>query len=219
MPSNRVPVVLVHGAATTAAVWGPVLALLAQADPDLEVSAPERPCTGDLARETAWLAERARDALVVGVGGGATLGLALLAGGVPLAGALLHEPAVGSLVPGLLAHVAAGYERDGVPGFGAALYGPLWTPDMAPADDDAVARDFAMFRAFEPAAPKAGPGPAVVTVGADSPPIRHRAAQALADAYGLAGPRVPRAAHFVHHENPAAWVDTILGLTRTVAEG
>src|SRR6187431_2725648 len=99
-------VLLVHGAATTSRVWDRLRALLA-AD-GLDVVAPDRPSSGDLAVELAALADDADDALVVGVSGGATLGLAL-AGMRPLAGAVLHEPAVGSLVPGLLDHVVAGY--------------------------------------------------------------------------------------------------------------
>ena len=48
-------------------------------------------------------------ALVVGVSGGATLGLELAARGVGFRAAVLHEPAVGSLLPGLLDGVAAAY--------------------------------------------------------------------------------------------------------------
>ena len=105
---------------------------------------------------------------MVGVSGGATLGLALACASSHLAGAVLHEPAVGSLVPGLLDHVVAGWTTGGVAGFGSALYGPSWDPSMAPADADAVARDLAMFRRFEPARAgvRGGNGRVLVTVGA-----------------------------------------------------
>ena len=90
-------VTLVHGAAVTSRVWRYVVPLLA----DFPVTAPDRPCTGDLAAELAVLRPDCDGAVVAGVSGGATLGLALAAvpgpdGGVPAA-AVLHEPAAGSL--------------------------------------------------------------------------------------------------------------------------
>jgi pimeloyl-ACP methyl ester carboxylesterase len=207
-------VLLVHGAATTAAVWDAVIRLLC--DPsaggisDLEVLAPERPSSGDLAREVAFLAEAARGAVVVGVSGGATLGLALASGDTPLAGAVLHEPAVGTLVPGLLDHVVAGYAQGGVEGFGRALYGPGWSPEMAPDDPGAVARDLAMFRAFQPAAMTAGQGNVVVTVGGDSAPARHEAARVLRERLGVETRVLPGCRHFVQHDDPAELVRVVI---------
>ena len=126
-----------------------------------------------------------------------------------IAGAVLHEPAVGSLVPGLLDHVVAGFTSGGVPGFGAALYGPSWTPAMAPADPDAVARDLAMFRRFEPAALHPGQGRVVVTVGEHSPPARHRAAWALHERFGVEVRVLPGTGHFVQHDHPEALVAVV----------
>jgi pimeloyl-ACP methyl ester carboxylesterase len=204
-------VLLIHGAATTAAVWDRVRALLT--DPRLELLAPQRGCSGDLGTELAALAGPAEGAVLLGVSGGATLGLALVAAGVPVAGAVLHEPAVGSLVPGLLAHVAAGYAADGVPGFGAALYGPAWDPAMAPADPDAVRRDFAMFRAFEPARPARPVAGVLTTVGAQSPPARLAAARALRDRTGLPYRVLPGCGHAAHLERP----EVLAALVREVA--
>jgi pimeloyl-ACP methyl ester carboxylesterase len=116
-----------------------------------------RPSSGDLDAEVAALADAADGALVVGVSGGATLGLALAASGTRLAGAV---------------------------------------------DPQAVARDLAMFRRFEPDAPRAGQGPVVVTVGADSPAVRHEAARALHDRLGLEVRVLPGAGPFVHHDAP-----------------
>jgi pimeloyl-ACP methyl ester carboxylesterase len=209
-------VLLVHGAATTPAIWDRMIALLTRADDGLEVIAPTRPSSGDLATELAALEADARDAVVVGVSGGATIGLAFLASDVPLAGAVLHEPAVGSLVPGLLDHVAAGWAAGGVTGFGRALYGPTWTPEMAPEDPDAVARDLAMFRRFEPSAVASGQGPAVVTVGAASPPLRHEAARVLAERFGLRTSVLDGAGHFVQHDAPQALADLVLDVVRRV---
>lgn len=202
-------VVLVHGAATTAAVWSPVRAALARELPEAEVWAPQRAYSGDLATEVAALADVAAGALVGGVSGGATLGLALLASGVPVAGAVLHEPAVGSLVPGLLAHVAAGYEERGVAGFGAALYGPAWNLSMAPADPAAVRRDFAMFRVFEPVRLPAVPPRASTTVGALSPSVRHEAARALHSFAGLPYQVLEGCGHAIHLEQPGLFAAVI----------
>ena len=83
-------VLLVHGAATTSRVWDRVHELLR--DDGVEVVAPDRASTGDLAAELEALADDADGAVVVGVSGGATLGLALASDQL-LAGAVLHEPA------------------------------------------------------------------------------------------------------------------------------
>ncbi len=200
------PVVLVHGGATTASVWVRVISLLGGVD----VVAVDRPCSGDLATELAALAPYAEGALVVGVSGGATLGLALAASDVRLAGAILHEPAVGRLVPGLLAPMAAAYEAGGVDLFAATLYGASWNREMAPADDTMVARDLTMFRSFEPAAAREGQGPVLITVGADSPPPRHAAARALHDALGYRTQTLPGCRHFVQWDNPEVLADVIL---------
>lgn len=198
-------VVLIHGAATTAAIWRGVSGALAELYPQVQVLAPQRAYSGDLATETDALAEVCEDAVVVGVSGGATLGLALLAGGVPLAAAVLHEPAAGSLVPGLLTPVAAAYASGGVAAFGAALYGPAWTVAMAPADPDAVGRDLAMFRAFEPAPPRAPlGGRAMTTVGALSAPPRHEVARALRSRCGLPYRLIDGCGHAAHLERPEA---------------
>lgn len=203
-------VLLIHGAATTAEIWSGVRALL---PPDVEVLAPQRAYSGDLRTELDALADPAEGAVVLGVSGGATLGLALVAAGVPVAGAVLHEPAVGSLVPGLLAQVAEGYAAHGVAGFGAALYGAGWNPAMAPADPDAVRRDFAMFRAFEPAPLPAPAANVLTTVGALSPPARRTAARALRDRLGLPYRVLDGCAHAAHLECP----QTLAALVREAA--
>jgi pimeloyl-ACP methyl ester carboxylesterase len=208
----RPRLLLVHGAATTSAVWAPLAALLH----DVDVVAPDRPSSGDLDTELAFLAPLADGAVVVGVSGGATLGLALAASEVALAGAVLHEPAVGSLVPDLLDHVVAGYAAAGIEGFGRALYGPGWSPAMAPADARAVARDLAMFRAFEPRPVARHQGPVVVTVGGDSPPGRHAAATALA-AFGTTARVLPGCRHFVQHDAPATFAGVVRDVVRSTA--
>ena len=211
MPVTRI--VLIHGAATTAAVWSGVRRGLSRSCPGVDVVAPQRAYSGDLAAEVGALSGLCDGALVAGVSGGATLGLALLAAGVPVRGAVLHEPAVGALVPGLLADVARGYAAGGVAGFGAALYGPGWDPSMAPADPEAVERDFTMFRAFEPdpGAILASPAAAwsVTTVGEFSPPARHEAARALQERAGLARHELAGCGHAVHLDDPDVFAAVI----------
>jgi len=201
------PVVLVHGTATTGAVWRHVRRELGER----QVKAPDRPSSGRLAAEVAALWPLLDGAVYGGVSGGATLGLALLAQGAALAGAVLHEPAVGSLLPGLLAPVAAAYAEGGVAAFGRALYGPAWTVEDAPADPAAVDRDLSMFLEFEPLPLAERTGPVVVTVGENSPPVRHRAARLLRDCLGLTVVVIPGCGHAAHLEAPAEFARLVAG--------
>src|SRR4051794_26866425 len=123
-------IVLVHGAATTSAVWRGVAAAL----PGYEVVMPDRPCSGDLETELDYLAGLCDNAVLAGISGGATLGLALASRGSPFPAAFLQEPAAGSLVPSLLAPMSAAYSSGGVAAFARSLYGPTWSPADAPAD-------------------------------------------------------------------------------------
>ena len=45
------------------------------------------------------------------------------------------------------------YASGGSVAFGATLYGPAWTADLAPVDPEAVGHDLAMFSRFEPSSP------------------------------------------------------------------
>jgi pimeloyl-ACP methyl ester carboxylesterase len=204
--------VLIHGAATTSRAWRHVIPLLAEAG-ELDVSCPDRAFHGDLAAEIADLRDASHGAIVAGVSGGATLGLALAAAGVAMRAALLHEPAAGSLYPGLLDQVRAAYQAGGVPAFASALYGPAWTADEAPGDPGAVARDLAMFSAFEPSAPAPGAGRVVLTVGALSPRARHESVRRLADKFGLEAWELPCARHAVHLEAPGVFAAAIRRLS------
>ncbi|MCW2497981.1 alpha/beta hydrolase [Jatrophihabitans sp.] len=202
MSSTRV--CLIHGAATTSRIWSGVVAALPA---EWDVACPDRPASGSLEVEIAALTPLCQGAVVVGISGGATLVLALATAGVAMKLAVAHEPAVGSLLPGLLAPMAAAYQRGGVDDFATTLYGPLWQPSMAPADTEAVARDLAMFRAFEPGTP-AGVAP-LITVGEFSPPIRREAADALAARFGMPVAVVPGVGHAAHVEAPTAFADFI----------
>ena len=215
MPSPRV--VLVHGVATTASVWSRVIAALAELDSSLDVVAVERPCSGHLATELAALSSVAPGAFVVGVSGGATLALALAASDVQLAGAIAHEPAVGSLAPGLLAPMATAYASGGATAFAETLYGPSWQPSMAPDAAGTVARELPMFRAFEPAIARQGQGPVLVTVGGDSPAPRHAAAAALHAQLGYETRVLPGARHFVQWDAPRLFAQLIVEQSKWAA--
>lgn len=197
-------VVLIHGAATDSRVWHRTIDALHthwDADEPLEILAVDRPQTGDWDTECAALAPVCADAYVVGVSGGATLGLELATRGIPMRAALLHEPAAGSLAPGLLTHVAEGLEREGVAGFGRALYGPLWSSSDTEATHEVVRAEFAMFSAFEPR-PLTIPAHGVhLSVGEISPPSRHEAVRRLADFLCVDTYVIPGASHAVHLEN------------------
>jgi pimeloyl-ACP methyl ester carboxylesterase len=203
------PVVLIHGAATTSRIWRGVTAHL----PGLDVHHPDRRSTGSLEQEVTALLPLCAGAVIVGVSGGATLGLALVAAGAPGVAAILHEPAVGSLRPGLLDRVAAAYAEGGVSAFGSALYGPSWQPADAPADPEFVRRDLAMFREFEPAAPSPiWAGRVVITVGRESAPIRHETASLLAQRFGFDVVTIAGCGHAVHLEAPGDFAAQIIEL-------
>jgi pimeloyl-ACP methyl ester carboxylesterase len=197
-------ILLIHGAATTGHVWRHVVAALCERPETRndEVVVAWRGQSGDLDREIEALEELAHDSLVVGVSGGATLGLELSARNTGIRGAILHEPAAGSLAPGLLTHVAAALDADGLPGFGRALYGPGWTPGETTADLDTVRGEFAMFGAFEPRALVTDPDTILVTTGENSPAPRHAAARALRTELGVRTAVLSGVAHAVHLDAP-----------------
>ncbi len=202
-------VVLVHGAVSDERVWDRVLPRLRLALPDFEVVAPTRPRTGELAEEVAWLASVAADGWVVGMSGGATVGLGLTATDTPLLGAVLHEPAAGSLAPHLLSPVAHRFRVSGVPGLGRALYGDAWSPELSGGVGEAVAgTELDMFRGFEPAPVSPTAGRVVVTYGRSSPTIRRTAAWAL-HPYGCEIQSVPRASHFAAYDHPAEFAGVV----------
>lgn len=208
-------IVLLHGIATTASIWVRVveeLAVLGLRD----VLAIQRPCTGSLELELEAIGKATEDALVVGQSGGATLALALACSSEnSLAGAVAHEPAVGSLVPALLAPVAAAFAARGVEGLGSTLYGPSWSIEMA-GDLEVIPRELAMFRAFEPSRVRDGQGPVLVTVGAASPPARQQAAAALHTRLGYEVAPLEGASHFAAWNAPVPFAAAIAGHFKTL---
>lgn len=218
IPSSRASssrVVLIHGAATTASVWRALVAALA-AGGVAETVTPSRRSSGDWETELDDLAELCAGSFVIGVSGGATLGLGLIHRRVPLLGAILHEPAAGSLAPHLLDSVIAQMEAGGPAAFGHALYGPSWIPALLSDDTEAVARDLAMFRGFEPTAETASLPHVVITVGQNSPAIRHEAVAAVAELIGARAAVVRGASHAVHLDSVPAFAELIFAELDTV---
>jgi pimeloyl-ACP methyl ester carboxylesterase len=207
--------VLVHGAASTPRVWDRLIPYLGAC----EISVPERPRTGDLDLELEWLSGLVTDAWLVGLSGGATLGLALAARGGAFAGAVLHEPAVGSLVPDLLAPMQTAFAEGGTAAFARTLYGQSWTVDLCGVgswlDDHVTARELAMFATFEPAAPAPSTSPVAVTVGQNSPPVRHEAANALENRFGYSVSEIPGASHFAPHDAPDQFATVVIDIARS----
>lgn len=209
-------IVLLHGIATTASIWDRVVAALALLGVH-DVVALQRPCTGSLSEELAAIAPSTENALVVGQSGGATLALALASSGHRLAGALAHEPAVGSLMPGLLAPVAAAFSQRGVEGLGSTLYGPSWSMEMARSNLAAIPGELAMFRSFEPTQVRPGQGPVLVTVGTASPQVRQEAAAALHTRLGYEIASIEGASHFAAWDAPAPFAAAVAAHWRNVS--
>ncbi|MBD0862628.1 alpha/beta hydrolase [Gordonia sp. zg691] len=191
--------VLVCGVATDPVVWSATADVLTAAG--FDVTVPLRPQSGCLNTEVEFLAPLCDGAVVLGVSGGATLGLELAARGVRMSAAFLHEPAAGSLAPGLLDHVVEGFARDGVRGFGRALYGSRWTTAMTSADEATVERELAMFRAFEPRPPTVDPSSITLTVGQNSPHARYDSIGALGRLCGSDTQVLPGTSHAAHLDN------------------
>jgi pimeloyl-ACP methyl ester carboxylesterase len=114
---------------------------------------------------------------------------------------VLHEPAAGSLAPGLLDHVADELASGGVQGFGRALYGAAWQPSHTTASLETVTREFHMFRHFEPSPLGELAGRVTLTVGENSPPPRHRAVHTLATHLGTRRRVLPGVGHAAHIED------------------
>lgn len=201
-------IVLIHGAATTAAIWCRVAPRLAER---YDVLTPQRQYSGDWERELDDLEDVCTGSVVVGVSGGATLALGLAERNIDVVGYVVHEPAAGHLVPTLLDRATAGMRDGGVEGFGTALYGPSWRVDDAPHEPDAVRRDLAMFRTFEPHEPPRPFDSMLLTVGELSPALRYQSVVAVARLVGAPTATVPGASHAAHLDAPASFAQVIEG--------
>lgn len=161
------------------------------------------------------------DGLLVGVSGGATVGLALAIRHPGVAGALvLHEPLLGGHAVGLHAQFneAAARAATGIEGamdvvrtvMGEATWDALG-PDGQEASRAQAARwqaEIPMFAAFEPTAGELSSlrdQPVLVTVGARSTVERRLAAAVLQNLAGVDVVEVPGAANAAHLDAPDAF--------------
>ncbi|XAY05081.1 hypothetical protein DSM112329_01924 [Paraconexibacter sp. AEG42_29] len=156
-------------------------------------------------------------ATVAGMSGGATVALAMaISHPERLIRAVAHEPAVGALVPALGELVRGALAAGGGAGLARALAGPgTWAALDAPVRDAVLARatlierDAPAFLAFDPQLGPAVGERLVCTVGALSPPLRHRVAAALAHRTGAPVITVPGCAHLPQYDAPRTFADTI----------
>jgi pimeloyl-ACP methyl ester carboxylesterase len=171
-------------------------------------------------------------AVWVGVSGGATIALAAaLRRPERVAGALLHEPAIGALADDLharlLAAAAAVAAADDAGAAAVDLARALggaegWAGVSEALRHDiraagaAVRAEIALFPAFAPTPAALGrlrDVPLVSSVGARSGPERHRAGEVLAALTG-ATPALTPSGHLVQIEAPAVLAELSLGLVR-----
>lgn len=172
---------------------------------------------------------------VVGVGGGATLGLASAIGDVDgLVGIVTHEPLIGPLEPEIHARLSRVGERlrrapseAAAEAFLVGLYGRrAWSrlPDegrrWARQHHAVVCREVQQFTSFTPTADElaAIEVPHVTTVGASSGEARQRAAARLAE-LGASACSLPGSGHLVVVDRPEALAATILATPTDRAPG
>ncbi len=165
--------------------------------------------------EIDFLEPLAHGAVLVGVSGGATLGWELISRTPSPAAAVLHEPAAGSLHPGLLAGPLQALEEGGPSSFARALYGSSWNENEM-SDASTVPRDVAMFARFEPRPSHPEAGPVRLTVGGESPPVRHEAAEAFEQRFGLPTAVLPQTGHAAHLQSPGTFSELIAEVTEAL---
>lgn len=162
-------------------------------------------------------------ARLVGVSGGATLGLVLALRHPDLCGSyVLHEPLLGRLAPALhhrfQAAAATATDDDAALAVVIAVMGPDTWAALGP-DGQAAARrqstrwreEIAMFASFDPT-PEALRGiarPVLTTVGGRSGPERVAAAEVLAELAGATVRTVPGAGNAAQLDAPRAFAELI----------
>jgi pimeloyl-ACP methyl ester carboxylesterase len=224
-------VLFLHGVGLDPRLFAPMIAMVSSPAmaplrrPYATRSAPAE-SVRQQAAELAAALEPARDVIVVGVSGGATIAVALAMLDLrAVAGIVAHEPLIGPLAPELNASVEASAAQlatdhgpDAVPDFLTRLVGvPAW--ERLPAEARAFAADHAdVVRSEVPAfaafAPTAGELAAirtrlVVSSGACSPARRHAAGARLAELAGARHVVVTGAGHLAHVEQPAAFASLV----------
>lgn len=159
--------------------------------------------------------------VVVGVSGGATLGLATaISQPDSMVGLITHEPLIGPLEPELnerIVNAADALRRDGptnaATAFLSRLYGRPWPLH----DTRQIADDVAQFASFTPTADELAAITIdhITTVGANSPPERHRVAHTLAT-LGADMRYIDQSGHLVLADNPDGFAQVINELIETI---
>lgn len=220
--TDRVTSIFVHGVGMSPALFTPVSRLTGQRSyvwvrpgygPEQAVATLDRQVEA-LNR----LIKSFAPAIVIGVGGGASLGLAsAISQADGLVGLVTHEPLVGSLVPALDQKVKESSQRlrrspsrDAVSGFLQSLYGLAAWQRLAQADRDwgtdhyrTVSREAVHFAAFAPtmADLQAIEVVHLTTVGARSAPDRFEVAELLGS-LGASTTMIDGAGHLPQFESP-----------------
>jgi pimeloyl-ACP methyl ester carboxylesterase len=234
-------VVLLHGVGVGPESFARVAELLGA---DHRVVAPGRPvgpggAALPLSEQADVLARTLEDlgaagCRLVGVSGGATLGLCLAIRHPALIGSMvLHEPLVGPLAPDLHARFQASAARASASDAAAmevvrAVMGdPTWRAlgaEGRAASEDLAPRwrgEVAQFAAFAPSAAELeaiGTLPLLVTVGERSGPERWAAAQVLVRCSGARATRIPAAGNAVQLDAPDAFA-ALISTTQPVSTG
>ena len=222
-------VVLVHGVGWTSAAFDALTRLL---EPDHTVVAVDRPgygraahLRGDFDWQVGALAATVgglgRPVTLVGVSGGATLGLALAARRPEgLVGAVLHEPLVGPAATALHQQVGRSADALAADGSRAAVAAFLRglarrdVPDPPQRMGPVVRAEVPHFAAFTPSTQqlrRAAGLALTTTLGGDLPADREVAASVVGRLCGARIRVVDGAAHLVHLDQPRAFATLIRG--------
>jgi pimeloyl-ACP methyl ester carboxylesterase len=234
-------VLFLHGVGLDPGLFAPMIAMI-----DRPALAPlRRPyatrgsrveSVREQAAELAAALEPARDVTVVGVSGGATIGVALAMLDLPgVVGIVAHEPLIGPLAPELHASVEASAAQlaasdgpDAVPDFLARLVGATaWAGltaearSFAASHADVVRAEVPEFAAFAPTASELAAirTRLVVSTGACSPARRHAAGERVAELARARHVVVAGAGHLAHVEQPGTFASLVAECRREWTDG
>lgn len=224
-------VVLLHGVGVGPGSFAPLVELLCDRHRVIVLDRPGAPGeAADLAAHADRIAEVVAahvgaGARLVGVSGGATLGLVLALRHPDLFGSyLVHEPLLGRLAPTLhqrfqVAAASAAEGDEAAMAVVIAVMGPETWAALGPEDQAAARRqatrwreEIAMFASFDPTPDslrRLQGRPVLVTVGGRSGPERVAAAEVLAELAGAEVRTVPGAGNAAHLDAARTFADLV----------
>ena len=224
---NQTTVLFVHGVGMHPSLFGPTASrLTCRSETWLRPGYENRAPVGSFDEQVSCLIEhldQLDDCVVVGVSGGATLGLAAaISRPDSMVGLITHEPLIGPLEPGLNDRIvnAADVLRhnrsaEAAAAFLSRLYGRPWPLD----DTSRIADDVAQFASFTPTADELAAITVdhITTVGANSSPERHRVANTLAT-LGAHMRQIDQSGHLVLADNPDGFAQVVNELVACLTE-